>query len=105
MTSAGSSAKSPFLYPQTKGQVEEYCEKLAFDKLTIYQPGLLLCNRTENRTGERIFQGIMKPFYGAFGSSVGAIPCSCVANGELFSISSYGEFRENFEIFILNCHF
>ena len=83
MTSAGSSAKSPFLYPQTKGQVEEYCEKLAFDKLTIYQPGLLLCNRTENRTGERIFQGIMKPFYGAFGSSVGAIPCSCVANGEL----------------------
>ena len=84
MTSAGSSAKSPFLYPQTKGQVEEYCEKLAFDKLTIYQPGLLLCNRTENRTGERIFQGIMKPFYGAFGSSVGAIPCSCVANGELY---------------------
>ena len=83
MTSAGSTSKSPFLYPQTKGQVEEYCEKLAFDKLTIYQPGLLLCNRAENRTGERIFQGIMKPFYGAFGSGVGAIPCSCVANGEL----------------------
>ena len=87
MTSAGSSSKSPFLYPQTKGQVEEYVEKLAFERLTIYQPGLLLCNRTENRTGERIFQGIMKPFYGAFGSSVGAIPCSCVANGELYSIT------------------
>lgn len=80
MTSAGSTSKSPFLYPKTKGEVEEYCESLQFKQLTIYQPGLLLCERVENRTGERIAQGLMKPFYGWLGTSSGAIPCSAVAN-------------------------
>ena len=71
-----------FLYLKTKGQVEEACAALKFDKLTIYQPGLLLCDRQEDRTGERIAQCIAKPLFSAFGASSGAIPCDMVAQGE-----------------------
>ena len=78
-----------FLYPKTKGQVEEACAALKFDKLTIYQPGLLLCDRQENRTGERIAQCIAKPLFSAFGASSGAIPCDMVAQGELLFIKSF----------------
>ena len=80
----GSNANSMFLYPKTKGQVEEACAALKFDKLTIYQPGLLLCDRQEDRTGERIAQCIAKPLFSAFGASSGAIPCDMVAQGKLF---------------------
>ena len=58
LTSTGSNSKSPFLYPATKGKVEEFCEALTFPKLTIYQPGLLLCPREESRMGEFVFQKV-----------------------------------------------
>merc|ERR1712228_32526 len=68
MTAQGSNPNSPFLYPSTKGKVEEFCKELNFPKLTIYQPGLLLCPREEKRTSEFIFQKIMTPFNWALGS-------------------------------------
>jgi len=74
MTSQGSNANSWFLYPKTKGQVEDACEEMKFDKLTIYQPGLLLCDRQEKRLGESVAQCIAKPLFGAFGAGSGSIP-------------------------------
>ena len=75
-----------FLYPKTKGQVEDACAELNFDKLTIYQPGLLLCDRQENRLGERIAQCIAKPLFSMLGASSGSIPCDMVAHGLLFQV-------------------
>ena len=58
---------------------------MKFDKLTIYQPGLLLCDREERRLGEKVAQCMAKPLFGAFGASAGAIPCEMVAQGYFFS--------------------
>jgi oxidoreductase len=58
MTSMGANANSWFLYPQTKGQVEEECKQIGFDKLSIYRPGLLFTPREQTRTFESIFQAI-----------------------------------------------
>ena len=56
---------------------------MKFDKLTIYQPGLLLCDRQEKRLGESVAQCIAKPLFGAFGAGSGSIPCEMVAQGKL----------------------
>ncbi len=45
VTSVGSSAKSPMLYPQTKGRAEEDLKALGLPQLSIYRPGVLMCNR------------------------------------------------------------
>ncbi|XP_023336419.1 oxidoreductase HTATIP2 [Eurytemora carolleeae] len=52
LTSKGSNPSSWFLYPSTKGKIEEAVKGLGFNKIRIYRPGLLLCDRTENRAGE-----------------------------------------------------
>ena len=45
LTSKGSSANSWLLYPSTKGKVENAVMELGFPRLTIYRPGLLVCDR------------------------------------------------------------
>ena len=49
LTSTGAKASSWFLYPSTKGKVEEAVKRLDFNKLSIYRPGLLLCARNKTR--------------------------------------------------------
>lgn len=41
VSSTGASAKSPLLYPRTKGKSENYVKSLNFPLLIIYRPGLL----------------------------------------------------------------
>merc|ERR1712179_365484 len=48
------SESSPFLYPKTKGQIQKGLSDLKFGLLSIYQPGLLLCDRSESRPGEAV---------------------------------------------------
>ena len=45
VSSNGSNKDSWFLYPKTKGQAEHDIEKLEFDRLSIYRPALLICER------------------------------------------------------------
>jgi len=45
VTAQGSNKNSWFLYPKTKGLVEEEVTNMAFNRLSIYRPGLLLCDR------------------------------------------------------------
>jgi len=85
MTSQGSNANSYFLYPKTKGEVEDECFDLKFEKLTVYQPGLLLCNREESRILEKVAQTIAKPLFALGGASTGSIPCTMVAEAMLES--------------------
>ena len=42
LTSTGSNPNSWFLYPQTKGRLEEACKSLELPNLAILRPGLLL---------------------------------------------------------------
>lgn len=53
VSSMGSSARSPFLYPRTKGKSEDYIKSLVFPMLLIYRPGLL--GRPEPRSDEKCF--------------------------------------------------
>ena len=58
VTSIGANAKSSNFYLQTKGLLEEEIKKLGFDSVCIFQPGLLLGKRKENRPLEKISQKI-----------------------------------------------
>ncbi|KAG6944942.1 hypothetical protein JG688_00016822 [Phytophthora aleatoria] len=53
LTASNANKDSWFLYPQTKGEVEENVKKLEFDRTSIFRPGLI--NRGElSRTVESI---------------------------------------------------
>lgn len=45
LTAQNANKNSRFLYPRIKGEVEEKVSLLGFDRLFIYRPGLLLCDR------------------------------------------------------------
>jgi len=59
VTSQGANKDSWFLYPKTKGQTEADVEKLGFDRLSIYRPALLLCDRQESRPLEKVAQSLL----------------------------------------------
>lgn len=63
VSSAGANKNAYFLYPKTKGQVEEELTEMDFPKLSIYRPAVLLVDggREESRMGEAILQGLLKP--------------------------------------------
>eukprot|EP01080_Neovahlkampfia_damariscottae_P012254 gene12254-5839_t len=60
VSSMGANANSYFLYPKTKGRLENEILNMNFDKVSIYRPGLLLAQREEFRFGEFIFQNVAK---------------------------------------------
>jgi len=60
VTSDGSNKDSYFYYAKVKGQVEEEVTLMGFDRLTIYRPGLLLCDRTERRALESVAIGVAR---------------------------------------------
>ena len=80
LTSQGSNPTSWLLYPSTKGkvgccccdilvgynkdtvQVEEAAKELQFPRLSIYRPGLLLCQRENKRTfGNTFHASLLSP--------------------------------------------
>lgn len=52
LSSKGADKSSSFLYLQVKGEVESKVEELKFDRLSVFRPGVLLCDRQEFRAGE-----------------------------------------------------
>ena len=57
LTSVGASSSSWFLYPRTKGRVEEAVSAVKIPIVTIFRPGLLL-NRDKPRFVEKLFSKI-----------------------------------------------
>lgn len=62
VSSMGANANSNIFYSKIKGQLEEALKKLNFSTLGIFQPSMLLGNRTEHRFGEQIGKVFMKTF-------------------------------------------
>jgi len=77
MTSKGSNPNSWFLYPETKGRVEEAVKKLDFSSYYIYRPGLLITERQESRMGEKVLQWLATKIDTA--SNSWSVPVSMVA--------------------------
>ncbi|KAB7497664.1 Oxidoreductase HTATIP2 [Armadillidium nasatum] len=62
VTSGGADINSSFLYMKTKGEVEKMVTDLDFERLSIFRPGLLLCEREQSRPFEKILQLVAKGF-------------------------------------------
>lgn len=56
VSSVGANAKAAVFYARVKGEVERELESLAFSRLDIVQPGLLLGERQENRPVETLLR-------------------------------------------------
>jgi len=61
ITALGADAQSSVFYNRVKGEVEEAIGKLPLRSLHIFRPSLLLGDRQESRTGEKIAIAVMKP--------------------------------------------
>jgi len=79
ITSAGSNKNSFFLYPRTKGEVEEACDKIGFERYSIFRPGLLLTSRTDSRPLERFLQKVYPAFHFMLSENAKATPTEQVA--------------------------
>ncbi|KAK7491433.1 hypothetical protein BaRGS_00017262 [Batillaria attramentaria] len=60
----------PSLYTRTKGQVEEALKVMHFDRLSIYRPAVLMCNRQESRPGEAVARFLLKPISYIFPTAI-----------------------------------
>ncbi len=56
VSSQGADARSPFLYPRVKGEIEAAAAALPFSSVLIFRPGLLLGPREESRPLEQLAQ-------------------------------------------------
>jgi uncharacterized protein YbjT (DUF2867 family) len=59
VSSVGADARSPFLYPRVKGELEAAVQKLGFRKVHIFRPSFLIGNRREFRIAEVIGGNLM----------------------------------------------
>jgi uncharacterized protein YbjT (DUF2867 family) len=70
ISAMGADESSAVFYNKVKGQVQNELKKLNFPSLHIFQPSLLMGDRTEKRPGERVAQVIMGSlgflFFGPF---------------------------------------
>ncbi|KAJ1982643.1 Oxidoreductase htatip2 [Dimargaris verticillata] len=68
VSSTGANARSPLLYVQTKGQVEEELKAMPFTRLTIFRPAGLLCDRKESRFMETVMVKAIRSIDRIFGT-------------------------------------
>jgi uncharacterized protein YbjT (DUF2867 family) len=59
-SSTGADARSRFLYPRTKGELEDAIDRLGFPSLTILRPGFLGGERRAHRPLERIVGPVLR---------------------------------------------
>lgn len=62
VSSVGANAKSSNFYLKLKGEIEERLRTKKLNSVSIFRPSMLLGNRTEKRTGEKLVQGVMQTF-------------------------------------------
>ena len=59
VSAMGANAKSGIFYNRVKGEMEEAVKQLNISQKMIFRPSLLMGNRTEKRTGEKIAQAVV----------------------------------------------
>lgn len=66
VSSVGANSHSNTFYLKLKGELENAIHSLDIETVHIFQPSMLLGDRKEKRTGERLLQGSMKLISGVF---------------------------------------
>lgn len=83
VSSVGANPRSGLLYPRTKGEVEAALTGMAFTRLDILQPGLLIGPRAERRPVERLLQWAAPVMDLAVPRDLGSLPADAVASAIL----------------------
>lgn len=83
VSSAGANSQSLLPYAQTKGQAEEALQRLDFERLSIFRPGLLLGDRQESRPSEYLARKTYKLWDFLLPRSVAAVSAVQVASAML----------------------
>jgi oxidoreductase len=78
LTSTGSNKDSWFLYPRTKGLLEQDIINLGFKQVSIFRPGLLFLEG-EDRPKPRFFEGVAIGLSNLLGNRYGGSPITGVA--------------------------
>ncbi len=79
VTAMGANPQSKIFYNNVKGDIENALKNINFESLGIFRPSMLLGNRAEVRTGERIGQAVMKLFSWVIPKNYKAIQAKSVA--------------------------
>lgn len=66
ITAVGANSHSRTFYLRLKGEVENAIHSVGLEGVHIFQPSMLLGERKEKRTGEKLLQGSMKLISGVF---------------------------------------
>ncbi|CAL1535358.1 unnamed protein product [Lymnaea stagnalis] len=99
VSSMGADKNSCLLYPKIKGEVEATLADMKFERFSIFRPGMLLCDRTERRTMEKVSIALLKPITSCFPTLLSA-PVRTVAKAMINNVitptdSSLPELYEN----------
>lgn len=82
VSAVGADPGSLFFYNRVKGELEQQLQRLEFNHLSIYQPSLLLGERTEFRLGEKLavkMSGVFSPLLAGNASRYKPIRAQTVA--------------------------
>lgn len=79
VTAMGANPQSKIFYNNVKGDIENALKNINFESLGIFRPSMLLGDRAEVRTGERIGQAVMKLLSWAIPKNYKAIQAQSVA--------------------------
>lgn len=90
VSSVGANPNARLLYPRTKGEVEAALEQMAFPRLDILQPGLLIGPRAERRPVERFLQWAAPLMDPLLPRAMGSLPAGAVAQA-ILALASRGE--------------
>ncbi|XP_045175092.2 oxidoreductase HTATIP2-like isoform X1 [Mercenaria mercenaria] len=84
VTAYGADKNSSILYNKTKGEVEEQLKNINFQRLSIFQPALLLGKREESRPLETFFKVISFPFTKLF-PTLGSVHFDVLARAMIYN--------------------
>ncbi|KAI3644392.1 hypothetical protein MP228_010556 [Amoeboaphelidium protococcarum] len=80
LTSTGANPQSAFLYPKTKGEIEQELAKLNFANLSIFRPGFLEGRPDDGRVMEKIGGALIVPLLKVFAPKKGCVSVEGVAD-------------------------
>ncbi|XP_050409995.1 oxidoreductase HTATIP2 [Patella vulgata] len=84
VSSQGASKDSAMLYTRIKGQIEEALKNLQFNRLSVFRPGVIMCEREESRPAEAVARTLLKPiaffFPTAITTPVGYVATAMINN-------------------------
>lgn len=87
---------SSFLYTRTKGQVEDALKVMLFDRLSIFRPAMLMCDRQESRPGEAVARILLKPISYIFPTAI-TTPVEVLSRAMINNMVAPGQHFELYE--------